>query len=529
MNMSRWVGPLLVIPFIAGTITATPAGAEADPFYSQQIEWGPCPAGWVNSSTGVDCATVIVPLDYANPDDGSIEIAVSRKKATDPARRRGILLTNPGGPGGSGLGLVNWFNEQDVAKVYDVIGMDPRGVGKSTQLRCIASSSNVDFPSRPTDAQLSNWTDAARAEEDGCRRGGGEMRKHITTMNTARDMDVIRGALGEKKLNFVGYSYGTHLGSVYGSLFGSTLDRSVLDSALDPLKTWHGSDPDVVDSIAWNFSEWTKWTAARNGTFKLGTTPEAVHAEVEKIAARLTQGPVAGFKTQTQFDQAVGASTRYRWIWASWARTIKQIRDDANNPALAKEVAAMMKVIERGAIEPTSAGTYSAVTCEWDWSTDVNTYYADMRRYRAQMPYGGGVNYGAPTNCTFRAFERPELLPKITRTYPAGLVINSDGDIQTPYANGQMMAEHLREPLISVRNDGQHGHFALRGNACVDRIVNRYLVSGVLPASRTVCAGTDIPENVPPGAVSTHSVQEQRPLSEIHGEIAAANESKPVY
>ncbi|ANZ38879.1 hypothetical protein BBK82_25215 [Lentzea guizhouensis] len=148
-----------------------------------------------------------------------------------------------------------------------------------------------------------------------------------------------------------------------------------------------------------------------------------------------------------------------------------------------------------------------------------------MKRWRDTNPYGGTVDYMAPTNCAFRSFERQEPIPPIPRKYPAGIVINSDGNTQTPYANGQVMAEHLNVPLISVADDGQHGHYALRRNACVDALVNKYLVSGVLPASRVTCAGTDIAEPVPPGAARGDSVAVGRPLSDVLGEIAG--ETKP--
>lgn len=519
----RWGAAALVAPLfmsLVGTAQAVPG--PLDEYYNQTVAWAECPAGWVNPSTGIECATVIVPMDYANPENGNLEIALSRRKAADPARRRGVLMTNPGGPGGSGLGAVHWFNAQtDVLKIYDVIGMDPRGVGRSTQLRCIATPSDDEFPSRPTNAQLQNWTDYARSVEGNCARGGGEMRRFVTTMNTARDMDVIRGAMGEKKISYVGYSYGTQLGSVFGSMFPKSLDRSVLDSALDPLKTWHEQDTDVVDAITDNLKKWTEWTAARNGTYKLGATPAAVRGELDAIAEKLKAGPFGGYADVSSFDYAVGA-TRYRRSWAAFARHIASIKAGAGSAA---EASAIVSALRRGDIEPTTSGVYQAVTCEWNWSTDVNTYYNDMKRWRDTNPYGGTVDYMAPTNCSFRSFERPEPIPAITRQYPAGIVINSDGDTQTPLANGRVMAEHLNVPLINVSNDGQHGHYALRRNACVDALVNKYLVSGILPASRVTCAGTDIAENVPPGEAVTMGVQSARPLSDILSEIAT--ETKP--
>jgi pimeloyl-ACP methyl ester carboxylesterase len=309
----RWGAAALAAPLIMSLVgTAQAEPGPVDEYYNQTVAWAECPAGWVSPSTGVECATVIVPMDYKNPGNGNLEIAISRKKATDPARRRGVLLTNPGGPGGSGLGAVHWFNAQtEVLKIYDVIGMDPRGVGRSTQLRCISTSSDDEFPTRPTDSQLANWSEYARAVEDNCQRGGGEMRRFVSTMNTARDMDVIRGALGEKKVSYVGYSYGTQLGAVFGSMFPKSLDRSVLDSALDPLKTWHEQDVDVVDAITDNLRKWTEWTAARNSTYGLGTTAAAVRGELDAIAAKLKTGPFGGYADVSSFDYAVGA-TRYR-------------------------------------------------------------------------------------------------------------------------------------------------------------------------------------------------------------------------
>lgn len=257
MRLRQWslVAVATVASLGAGGLPAV-AGAEAVPaklkvFYEQQVTWGQCAA-----AANLECATVVVPMDYAKPGLERVQVAISRLKAKDPARRRGVLLVNPGGPGGSGLGLPNRFANQPVGQLYDVIGFDPRGVGASTQLRCESSLLDLPRPSRPTEAELPNFTAAAKAVEDGCVRAGGDYRKHVTTRNTARDMDVIRGVLGEKKINFFGYSYGTWLGAMYGTMFPRLLDRSVLDSAMDPNKTWHEQDIDSAHSIKFNFDSW---------------------------------------------------------------------------------------------------------------------------------------------------------------------------------------------------------------------------------------------------------------------------------
>ncbi|MGO1055195.1 alpha/beta hydrolase [Crossiella sp. CA198] len=501
MRLRQWsvLAVATVASLGAGGLPAV-AGAEAVPsklkvFYEQQVTWSQCAA-----AATLECATIVVPMDYAKPGAERIQVAISRLNAKDPARRRGVLLVNPGGPGGSGLGLPNRFANQPVAQLYDVIGFDPRGVGASTQLRCASSLLDLPLPTRPTEAELPSFTAAARDVEDGCMRAGGDYRRHVTTRNTARDMDVIRGVLGEKKINYFGYSYGTWLGAMYGTLFPRLLDRSVLDSAMDPNKTWHEQDIDSAHSIKFNFDSWATWTAARDKTFKLGSTPAQVRAGLDRIAATLATKPVGGLATVKDLDVFTGFYTRYRAVWAGFSRQVRELLDSLSgngNPELAKETATLLELAKRSLIKPTNAGVFQAVLCEWDWPSDQQQYYRDMRQWRDTHPYGNTVSFLAPTNCAFRGFTRTEPLPQITRTaYPTGLVVHAEGDTQTAYPNGVVMAETLRHHLISVPNDGEHGQYG-SGGACVDNAVNRYLVDGILPATRSECAGVDKPADIP--------------------------------
>ncbi|MBP2478966.1 pimeloyl-ACP methyl ester carboxylesterase [Crossiella equi] len=523
MRLRQWTaavaGVALVVtgtPAVAAEAAAVPAGLK--PFYEQRLTWAPCPG---NST--LECSAVLVPMNYAKPGQERIQVAVSRLKAKDPARRRGVLLVNPGGPGGSGLGLpATRFAGQPLAQVYDVIGFDPRGVGQSTQLRCETSQLDLPRPTRPTDAQLPNFTALARAAEDGCARAGGEYRRHVNTRNTARDMDVIRGALSEKKINFFGYSYGTWLGAVYGSLFARNLDRSVLDSAMDPNKTWHEQDLDTVDSIKFNYDSWAAWAAQRNATYRIGATPAEIRTGLDRVAEALKTKPVGGLSRVDDLDLFTGFYTRYRAMWGGFAQQLRVLLDElAGTPAPVEETKALLAIAQRSLIKPTSAGTFQAVLCEWDWPTDVQTNYRLMRDWRDRHPYGDTVSFLAPNNCAFRGFARPEPLPKISRTgYPTGLVVHAEGDTQTAYPNGVAMAETLNHHLVSVPNDGEHGQFG-GGSACVDNTVNRYLVDGVLPATRSECEGVDklLPAAVPDAA----------PLTEVAEAILRRAETGGVY
>lgn len=491
---------------LAAVVLSALALTPATEAQAATLDWKPCEG---STLTGLECATLIVPMDYQTPSGAQLSIALSRHQAADPKRRRGVLFTNPGGPGGNGLHLPIDYADQPIGQVYDIIGMDPRGVGRSTRLDCLVSSWRPSLSSRPSDAELPVFTAVARDSEEQCQRGGGKLRQFITTMNTARDLDRARAALGERKLNYLGVSYGTWLGAVYGEMFPQRLDRSVLDSALDPVKTWHEQDDDILVTLEANFTRWATWAANRNETFKLGRTPREVRASVDKVADAVMKKPIAGFRNITSFDEYVGESTRYRPLWKEIGETLRYALNEVGgtqpDQATQSRAERVLSALHDD-IEATRNGVFQTVTCEWNWPSYVEGYYADMRKARDHFPYGNTVSYMAPTNCTFRSFS-PEPLIKIgPARYPPGLVLQGDGDTQTPYVNGEVMAETLGNPLVSVAGEGTHGQYAnvpnpLLGypaaNPCVDNAVNAYLLTGVLPGSRLTCQSTNPAPEVP--------------------------------
>ncbi|WP_158894780.1 alpha/beta fold hydrolase [Amycolatopsis anabasis] len=476
---------------------------------AQGLSWAPCEG---EELQGLECATLEVPMDYDHPDGTRIKLAISRLKAKDPRHRRGVLLTNPGGSGGAGRDLPTAYADQPIAGAYDIIGIDVRGLGGSTPLKCEKPGGHEPEEStRPSDADFRRIAENERQWEAGCQRGGGEFRRHVTTPNTARDMDQVRQALREEKINYLGVSYGTWLGAVYGQLFPEHLDRSVLDSSLDPGTTWHDQAYDVVDTIKANFDKWADWTARRDGTFHLGDTRAKVRADIDKLADALAAKPVGGIENQTQLDTAIGQYTRYRQTWAPLAKqlqkTLAALDLPGADPALVesnRRAVAAADQLEKQA--KTENGVYRTVLCDWDWPTDLGHYYRDMRRVRDTLPFGGTVSQMAPNNCAFHRHEN-EPLPKIDlAAYPQGLVLASDGDTQTPLVNGEAMAKTLGSSLIAVHDEGQHAQYAMgtsdpdipvNTNACVNDAVNAYLVDGKLPPRRTDCATTNPPAAIP--------------------------------
>lgn len=512
------------------TGAASPAsGGELATFYGQKLDWKQCEETeplppeeqpdegvivdpWQGQWKFMECATAMVPIDYTKPEGGQLHVEVSRIKAKDPDHRQGVLLFNPGGPGGSGLSMPLGAREMKVAESFDLIGFDPRGVGRSTRLHCERIEDTRPRTSRPSDDQLSAYADYARAHEDACQRGGKDLRPHISTANTARDMDVIRAALGEKKINYLGYSYGTYLGAVYGSLFPGGLDRSVLDSSMHPDWLWREQALQQSVGVRFNVEQWAGWVGARDRTYHLGTSRQDVLATVEALATDLANRSVPLDRERpedwplywpkefdrTTLDSFLAQATQPRPVWDVTAEVIGELREAADkktalSPDAADAAAALAADRDITKVDP---GVYDTVSCEADWPTDLDTYYADMRRYREKYPFrdgnGSGVIGAAPTNCTFRSFTPPEKPVGLERKgYPTGLVIQGDGDPATQYEGGPAMAKALDHRLISVRDSGTHGHYGL--TECVTARVDDYLVNGTLPPPGTDCAAEPRP------------------------------------
>jgi pimeloyl-ACP methyl ester carboxylesterase len=448
----------------------------------REPRWTPGPSG-----DGLEYATVEVPRDYADPEGERLTIAISRLRATDPARRRGILLAVNGGPGGDwGLGraLPQKFAGTPVHEVYDLIGFDPRGTGYSTPLHAEVTIPKASFDSRPPDSAFEALAEDMRLRELACERAGGSLRPHISTRNTARDMDVIRAALGEDRLSFVGYAYGAYVGAVYGSLFPDRLDRSVLDSSVNPDWTWREQFLWQGDAVQRNVDAWADWTARRDGHFGLGRTPAAVLAAVEDVVAGLdAQAP--DHQLRTLFDGAVGNRAANRAQWESLGRLVGLLRS-ANVAGDLDQVTTLLS--GQGTWRPGDSegslrcGVLEAITLEHAWPVDLDVYYQDMRDFRKRFPYGYGVLRAQPWVGAFRTFTAPEEPVVITREgYPVGIIVQADGDPMDHYAGGVAMAERLGHRLLTVEDSGEHEVYVLGDNAGVDEVVHRYLADGELP------------------------------------------------
>ncbi|MFC9694163.1 alpha/beta fold hydrolase [Kribbella sp. NPDC056951] len=273
--MWRRTAVLVAIALAAGGVTAGASTAGG-------LRWGEC-ADESLRAAGADCTTVVVPLDHLQPDGRVVRLAVSRLKA-DPAKRRGVLLTNPGGPGGPGttypLELKPLLGE--VAQQYDVIGIDPRFMGASDPVACGPLRLPDVFRSSLTRADFEKSRKLAEKTAAGCRD---DRLPYASIRNVARDMDTIRAALGEQKISYYGVSWGADLGVVYSQLFPGRVDRMVVDSVTDVegSEYHHLATGERAEAA---FDEWAAWVAWRDDQYHLGRTGMEVRATVSRLARR---------------------------------------------------------------------------------------------------------------------------------------------------------------------------------------------------------------------------------------------------
>ncbi|MER5937652.1 alpha/beta hydrolase [Streptomyces sp. NPDC001928] len=463
------------------TTTNTTTTANTATARPQSLKWGPCPKE--AASPRLECTTLDVPLDYRDPDGRQIEIAVSRMASKDPAKRRGVLFTNPGGPGVTGIGypalLAQAGLPKDVFDSYDVIGFDPRGVGRSAPVTCDLTPEQQQRGNFPpyahTAADVAREAKNARAIARQCATSRtGWMLPHITTANTARDMDRIRAALGERKASYFGTSYGSYLGAAYASMFPERGDRILLDSILGPggydLAAFRLLGRGMEDRFP-DFAEF----AAAHPQYGLGTTPEQVTAKFHELVKRLDDEPVGGMD-----------GTLFRGM------TFGQIFFEALMPQLAEDWQALDKgkpVPPPAASENALASRFAVVCGDSRWPTKVGTYQRNAAIDRVKYPLVGGST-GSIGPCAFWPGERTEPPVHIDDQGPSNvLMVQNERDPGTPLVGAEQMRQAFGQRARLVTADqGGHGVYPFGSNTCANDAATAFLTTGQRPAKDLACA-----------------------------------------
>ncbi|GAB3261848.1 alpha/beta hydrolase [Kineosporia babensis] len=470
-----------VLAAIATTLLVAPAQASETPVRSS-VKWGACPEEV--AAKGLECATVKVPLDHRKREGQSIEIALSRLASTDPAKRRGVLLTNPGGPGYEGRTFPTLMQEvlpKSVLSSYDVIGFDPRGMGASAPVTCDMTQEQLRYGNIPPWANGPKDVKKRAAEvktvaEQCLTSESRAMLPYISTANTARDMDLIRQALGEPKLSYLGYSYGSHLGAVYTSLFPERSDRIVLDSNTGP----GGLDRDgsilFAQGLKDRFPDFAKWLAARDEKYGMGSTQKEVKATFFELARELDRKPLK-WLTGSDFRIAAFAFTYSDSQFTDLAELWDAVKQGADaDPGPVVPVA-----------ENQIAGHLHVICNDSYWPKTVKFYQRDVKANRARYPMLGA----AAANIRPCAFwpEPIEAPVTITDRGPANvLMVQNLRDPGTPLAGALRMRKAFGERARIVTADqGGHGTYALGTNRCANDTTTKFLVTGRYPAQDVAC------------------------------------------
>ncbi len=322
---------------VASVLVATTMVALSTPaLASASLVWKPCKdvaAGWEPADDQrTECAMVTVPVDYAKPDGREIDIAVSRQKATDQARRRGVVLLNPGGPGQSGIHQPRWIADSRAAGIgadHDLIGFDPRGVGYSADIACPAlPGDDAEPPASLPDKEKARFAfDRDAKVNQRCIAADPEFVRNLTTENVARDMDRIREALGESRIGFYGVSWGTALGAAYRSAFDSRVDRMLLDSVMSPTLDVDAMDDAMIAAGEITVREFAGWIARYDAVYHFGGRQPAVLEGLLRLRDELTEHPRTVNGETIDGETVTGYLAGPRRDWANAAKTLAALRD----------------------------------------------------------------------------------------------------------------------------------------------------------------------------------------------------------
>ncbi|MFJ2739498.1 alpha/beta hydrolase [Streptomyces sp. NPDC087440] len=500
LSTAAAISTLAAAPSAQATGTqATGPRTQADP--RPALTWTPCARTDLGGPATQECATLSVPVDHADPAGPQLSLAVSRVRSEDPAKRRGALLVLAGGPGGSGVQRLTQKGTKlraELGDTYDLVALDPRGTGNSTRATCKLPSTDrhlTTLRSWPApDGSIDANIDRSRRTADLCARNGGAVLRSLTTANQVRDMDLLRRALGERRLSAWGTSYGAYAAAVYAQKYPQRTDRWVLDSVADPdparlARTWMYNTGRAVEEAFPDFAAWASDPA--RGTDRLARTPSRVRPLVLSLAARLDRTPR---ESTTPGTPLTGNHLRQALQNALYG--------EANYPALAKLIAAASSTDPKvkpvltpdiaGPLPDADAATTIGVICnDVRWPTGPGTTAAHrraVREDRARYPLTAGFPANI-TPCSYWKWTPAEQPTRITSSGPSNiLMVQNRRDPSTPYFGALKMREALgdRTRLISVNKAG-HGSYLGTGNSCGDARVTAFLTRGVRPASDVSC------------------------------------------
>jgi pimeloyl-ACP methyl ester carboxylesterase len=465
--------------------------AFREDFYTQRPSWELVADG---DLAGLELARIAVPLDYGHPDGPTTEIAIGRRRATDPRQRLGVLLVGPGDDlGNPGLALTAQLATSLPAEIlacYDLVGFDLRFMGRSSPIELEYTQAErywVFHTPREFEEEVRIQSNLAAKVANPHRH----LLEHANTRNAARDIEVIRHVLGEEKISYLGYSYGTYLAAVYTQMFGEHTERVVMDSICNPDWIWRGLFTDFPPNGELALQRWSRWAARRDDEYGLGTTAEQVRSRYDELLGRADGGELVSID-EFECDQ-----TMIRLI------AVGPLNSDLMYPALGE----ILRTAVHGGLlspftkqflwqmfsPPVSNGVVaqlSVLSGDWAWPRDLELYRREMQSYKERYPFTGAALGGVKAPA-FWPIPPRESVSRLGDDNPAPsmLLVQSENDMSTPHAAAVRMHEvlHHNSRLVTLAGTAHHRVFPFYGNAGVNDLVTEYLIAGELPAQDVVC------------------------------------------
>jgi pimeloyl-ACP methyl ester carboxylesterase len=472
--------------------------AELEQFYTQELDWSGCGA------SGIDCTEVTVPVDWQNPGGDTTVVAIARHTA--PGTPLGSLLINPGGPGGSGYDFVHDSVSAVVSAAvlakYDVIGFDPRGVNHSAPVECYTDSDDQDawlYGTYPAAYGTEGWfdelTDRATDWATACEQNTGELLGHLDAASVARDMDVIRALLGDTELHYLGYSYGTYLGTVYAELFPEKVGRMVLDGAVDP--TVGDLDALAIQMAGFDsgLRAYMEWCLPQSDCPFGGSTDAAlrsVRQMLDTVDARRFTASDGRVLDSATVATGIIFTLYSESYWPYLSELFTQLRAGDADTVFVYADAYNGRQAD-GSYPDNSMDIYTAVTCdEGTLADDGVDVFAGLEK----------IDQAAPILGRYAAYDDYAVLKAVCTNWPAPgatlpetftadgaapiMVIGTTNDPATPYANAQHLAELLSSGFLVTYQGEGHTIYA-QGVTCIDDTVDAYLISGTVPNADPQC------------------------------------------
>ncbi|MEU2336079.1 alpha/beta hydrolase [Streptomyces sp. NPDC013172] len=501
---------LCAAALVAGSFTAPPASATTRAAVrTPPVAWKKC--GTADYPT-LQCGTVTVPLDHRDPDGRKITLALSRVPHT-AAAALGPLLVNPGGPGGSGLSLAGFVASalpKQVAARYDVVGFDPRGVGRSGP--AVDCAPGYFKPVRPDSVPATPALEEAnlkrvRSFAAACGKKHADVLPYLDTVSAAEDLESVRQALGAPRISYFGYSYGTYLGTVYARLHPDRVRRLVLDSVVDPTGVWY--DDNLSQDYAFDDRQRAlmAWIARYDSTYRLGTDPEQVEAKWYAMRAALAKKPAGGRVGASELEDTFIPGGYYNGYWPYLAEAFSAYVNG-------KKTAALVEAYDDfGAVDAAGDNGYSvyaAVQCrDSSWPRDWNQWRKDNWAAYRKAPFMVWNNAWYNATCAYwptKALKPPAIA---NAQLPPALLFQATDDAATPYQGGVAVHRLLAGSSLVVEQGGGNHGITLSGNACLDDHLAAYLADGTVPrgsgTADAVCRKTPDPAPLTTKTASTSS------------------------